>query len=104
MRNVNVIAVMTHNGQFAGWAELMPGILVDNQNVYVAERHNPLNRYYKIATSDLKVDDTDTFVIEVEKKNWVSDGFDDSRIQSVAPKELGELWMELFAIAIQAKD
>lgn len=51
--------------------------------------------------SDLKVGEMeDTFVIEMEKEKWVNDGFDDSRIQSVGPKELGDLWMELFAIAI----
>lgn len=105
MRKIDVIAVMVHNGQFAGWAELMPGILEDNQKngkaVYVVKRNEPLNRYYKISMSDLKVGEMeDTFVIEMEKEKWVNDGFDDSRIQSVGPKELGDLWMELFAIAI----
>lgn len=101
MKRVNVIAVMVQNGQFAGWAELMRGILMNDQKVvYVVERNDPLNHYYKIALSDLKVDGTDEFIIEIEKENWVSDGFDDSRMQSIGPKELGDLWMELFAIAI----
>lgn len=114
LKKVDVIVVMTQNGGFVGWSELYKGFLVEDQEtnqafVYMLERCNSINRYYKIQLSDLMVGETnDTLYIQVEKDNWSETSnrtkqFSDKRIESVeCEKEQAKyptLWQNLLMLA-----
>ena len=112
--NVDLIVVKTKKGEYAGWGELYKGVIVKDPKtnkkfVYAVERCDPLNRYYRIALSDLETGETnDTLYIKVEKENWgdTSKGaqkFTDKRIESVMfgeglPKD-SSVWHKLLAMA-----